>query len=411
MRTVRILVLAVALAATGTSCSGSGAFVVGAVYPTGGGQGPGAIEEYRGVQLAAELANERGGVRGRPVELELEQADSADAAPGAVDRLAERDVQLIVGSYGSTISRPAANAASRHNIVFWETGAVGEIGMAAAPGEWMFRFPATGGVLGRQAVGFLRTQQLGPRAARYAVTYVDDVYGRSVGLGAIDEIRRAKLPLVATLPYKLDWADYGSIARRVKASGADVLVVAAYIDDGIALRRAVLKERVPLKAMIGTSSSYCMPAFGEALGEGAVGVFASDKPDEEVLEEATLSGQGAETLRAARRAYRERYDEPMSAAALTGFSAAWALFRYVLPRAKTLTSGAIADVARTIRVPKGTLPDGAGLEFAPADAPDAGGNRRAASVIEQWTKPRTRAVVWPDDFATQAVSLDAASSP
>lgn len=409
-----LLLLAVALAATGLSCGSDDAFVVGAVYPTAGRQGPGAIEEWQGVQLAADLANQDGGVRGRPVRLRLEVTESAEAAPGSVDRLAADGVQLVLGSYGSTISRPAANAASRHGIVFWETGAVGEVGMAAAPGKWMFRYPATGGVLGRRAVSFIRdtfSPQLGPRDARYAVTYVDDVYGRSVGLGAIEEIEGSGLPLVAKLPYEVDWADYRALARRVKAAGADVLVVAAYLDDGIALRRAVLEERVPLKAMIGTSSSYCMPAFADALGEGAVGVFASDKPDEHVLEDTKLSGAAAALLVRARRAYRDRWAEPMTAAALTGFSAAWALFRHVLPAARSLTAAAIADAARAARVPRGTMPDGAGLQFAPVGAPDAGGNRLATNVVEQWVEPKTRAVVWPDDLATRAPSVRLAATP
>src|SRR5437899_8621423 len=34
--------------------------VIGAVYPTGGGQGPGGTEEFRGVDLAAEYANRSG---------------------------------------------------------------------------------------------------------------------------------------------------------------------------------------------------------------------------------------------------------------------------------------------------------------------------------------------------------------
>src|SRR5688572_16763645 len=113
---------------------------IGAVYPIGGSQGPGGTEEFRGVSLAGTYVNERGGINGRPIRLRLEQADSRDAAPGAIRRLARAGITTVVGSYGSTISRPAAGAATRLGLLFWETGAVGELSMETLQGDRVFRF-------------------------------------------------------------------------------------------------------------------------------------------------------------------------------------------------------------------------------------------------------------------------------
>ena len=68
------------------------------------------------------------------------------------------------------------------------------------------------------------------------------------------------------------------LVRRIAAAKPDVLFVSAYLDDAIALRRELVAQHVKLLANIGTSSSYCMPAFGATLGKDAVGVYASDKP-------------------------------------------------------------------------------------------------------------------------------------
>ena len=68
-------------------------------------------------------------------------------------------------------------------------------------------------------------------------------------------------------------------AARIAASHPDVLFVSAYVNDGVALRKAFVAAHVPFVASIGTSSSYCMPEFGKRLGIDAVGLFASDKPD------------------------------------------------------------------------------------------------------------------------------------
>jgi branched-chain amino acid transport system substrate-binding protein len=387
--------------------AGRSAIVVGAVYPTGGRQGPGGVEEYLGLRLAADYVNARGGVNGRPVEVRLEPADSREAAPRAVRRLAESGISIIVGSYGSTISRPAAETAARLGLLFWETGAVGQLSMPAAQDPRVFRFAPTGASLGRASVAFIR-DQIGPRAGtarslRYAVAYVDDVYGRAVGLGAVAEIRASHLPLVAALPYALPGVDYTHLARQVSLAQPDILVVAAYLEDGIALRRAMLRERVPLIATIGTSSSHCMPEYGRALGADAVGVFASDKPDGDVVRMDRLSPQAASALRWAQAEYRRRHGGGMSSPALSGFAGGVALMGHVLPAARDVTPAAVADGARRVRLPAGSLPNASGLAFGSSGSPEQGANLRATTVIWEWIRPNTRAVVWPAAFATHPI--------
>lgn len=388
--------------------------VIGAVYPTAGQQGSGGREEYRGVQLAAEYTNRSGGIRGKRVVITLAEAGSWDAAPFAIQQLARRGVRIVVGSYGSTVSIPAAETAAQLGMVFWETGAVAGFTMQAVPGERTFRFTAAGLALGRASVSFTRDQlakKLGRQEPfRYAVAYVDDVYGRAVGEGAIQAIRESRLPLVAALPYRLRQVNYDALARSIAQSGAEVLIVGAYLEDGVALRRAIVRARVPLVASIGTSSSHCMPAFGDLLGEDAVGLFASDKPDGEILRADALSAEAAAALEWGRTAYRRKFKEPMSAPALTGFAGGLALFQHVLPRADEVSPEAVTHAAALVKLPEGALPNGSGLAFAPRGRSDAGNNLNATSVIWQWVAPRTQAVVWPPAYATHPIMVPARTS-
>lgn len=396
-----------AIVALTPSCSSEpDPIAVGAVYPTAGGQGMGGIEEFRGVRLAADLVNREGGVRGRPIRLILEPADSSDGAAGAVQRAVDSGASVVVGSYGSTISAPAAETASRLDVVFWETGAVGEVGQGAAPGTRFFRAVGGGQSLGQAAVAFIRDQRLPGaegRDARYSVAYVDDSYGRAVALGARREIEDSGLRLAKALPYELESVDYVGLARQLRQARTDVLVVVAYLVDGVNLRRALVSEDVPLLATIGTSSSYCHPEFGRLLGKDALGLFASDKPDAGVIDPTNLSPEAGAALRWARGEYRRRHTAEMSSAALSGFGSAWGLFRHVLPEADELSSESVAEAAQRIRLPKGSLPSGSGLRFAPPGRPDAGENLNATSVIWEWVSLNTRAVVWPPSMATSRI--------
>jgi len=164
-----------------------------------------------------------------------------------------------------------------------------------------------------------------------------------------------------------------------------------------------VRQHLPLVANIGSSSSYCMPAFGAALGKDAVGVYASDKPDGDAINASGLRPSARRLLSEARTAYRARYHETMSAAALAGFSAAWALFTQVMPNASSLTPEAVGEAALHVNLPVGALPNGSGLRFAAPGTSDAGSNILAQGVIWEWTRPDWRDVVWPRQFATASL--------
>ena len=409
----RLVLLALTLALAATSCittERANPIRVGALYPLSGSQGPGGVDEHRGAALAADLVNDDGGVSGRPIELVSIDVPAADAAPAAVQALSEDGVELVLGSYGSTISSVIARATAAEGMVFWETGAVGMLPDEAARGELTFRMPPTGTVLGRNAIAFVAdrlARELGRDAhdLRYGVAFVDDVYGRSVAGGALAELEERGLPLVGSFGYDARTADMRELARSIADARIEVLFVSAYLEDGVQMREALVAEHVPLVASIGTSSSYCMPQFGDELGLDAVGLFASDKPDANALDPAGLAPEAAALLGRANDEYGDRWGTDMSAPALAGFSATWALLHEVLPSAGAgdVSASAVAEAAGAIDLPPGSLPNGSGLLFGEPGSVDAGDNIRAAGVIWEWIRPGEHVVVWPPLFATHPV--------
>jgi branched-chain amino acid transport system substrate-binding protein len=378
---------------------------VGAVYPLTGSQALGGRQEYRGVALAADLANADGGVDGRRIVVRAVDTPEGDAAPAAIQSLRNQGVRIVLGSNGSTISLPAADAAAHSGMLYWETGAVGDMSGAGA-GRLVFRMSPTGVVLGRGAISYIADQlapPLGkdPAKLRYAMTYVDDVYGSTVARGAREELRDRGYVLAGAIPYDLQRFDAASVVHRLAAMRPDVVFVSAYLNDGVAIRREIVRQGLPLVANIGTSSSYCMPQFGARLGPEAVGVFASDKPDPYGINPSGLAPDARALLVRARAAYRARYGEEMSGPSLSGFAAAWALFRDVLPRANDITPDGIGAAALGTTLPLGTLPNGGGLDFGRPGTPDAGANLRAVIVIWKWVGVNKLAVVWPPQFATK----------
>lgn len=388
--------------------SANGVVRVGLMYPTSGPQGAQGIEEQRGAELAAKLVNAHGGVRGRQIELVSADLDTPEDVPAAMARLQAAGVAVVVGTHGSEYSVLAAAEATRRHMLVWETGAVGETGPdPVAAGVDFIRMAPMGGDLGKAAVDFVATGLAAElpvhRALRWAIAYVDDPYGRAVAAGAAGEVRATGQPLVGLLPYGQRGTDFAALAQRIAALHPDALYVSAYLADGTALRSALAGAKVPLVVNLGTSSSYCMPAFGQTLGATAVGVFASDKPDADAVSPSALTPTARSSLDWAKRRYQDAYHQAMSSHALSGFSNATALFAYVLPRAGKATTTAVAQAAQVVKLPVGSLANGGGIDIAPPGAADAGNNRNAAGVIWEWIAPGQEAVVWPPAFATHPV--------
>jgi branched-chain amino acid transport system substrate-binding protein len=420
MRRFAVLAVAIGVISVGCTSSGSQPLVLGAIYPLSGSQGPGGIEEFHGVKLAVDMINRQGGVSGRAVELRALDVADQDAVPGAMAKLHNSGTNLVLGSYGSTISAPAAKLAMDKGMLFWETGAVGDMD---DEGQWLvgppkvtepkdgafFRVAPTGSSLGAAAIGFMARRYahaIGRQGSslRYAIANVNDIYGRSVAGGAMREIQRLHLPFAGRFEYDPRHPHFASLIQTLRKARPDILFVSAYIRDGVGLRRAIVRHHLHLVGNIGSSSSYCMPAFGEQLGKKAVGVFASDKPDAEYMAPNGLRPRARALLRHADAAYKARYHVEMSAAALAGFSGAWALLHYVVPRASSTSPSEITAAARLLDLPKGTLPNGSGLKFGDT-AKTASENLHASSVIWEWVGVGKRAVVWPRRFATEKLRI------
>src|SRR4029453_11869072 len=275
----------------------------------------------------------------------------------------------------------------------------------AGGGELVFRVAPTGGLLGREAVAFIADEfapKLGraPSSLRFAVAAGGDVYGWAVADGALDELRKRDLRLAGSFTYDPRALDRVGLVRRIAAVSPDVLFVVAYLEDGVALRRETVRQHLPLLASIGTSSSYCMPAFGAQLGRDAVGLFASDKPDTHGINPRGLATPARALLARADATYKAAYGQSMSAPALAGFSGAWALFHYVLPAARSMDPDDVAAAARAVRRARGGLPTGSGLDFAGPGGTDPGANIAAASVIWQWTAVNRRQGTLAPPFPT-----------
>jgi branched-chain amino acid transport system substrate-binding protein len=378
---------------------------VGALFPLSNSQAPLASEEYAGVQIAASLANADGGVGGKRIELVARDLTVREDAESRVQALKALGANVVVGTYSSSLSVPASQAADGLGIVYWEAGAVAD--QVTGRGlTLVFRVGATGRNLGSMSSRFTAeviAPSLHRRASqlRMAIVQEGDEYGTSVGGGAAMGAAQLGIPVVAAVTYDAYAPDWSRVINAVRTSGADILVLASYIPDGVAFRKAMLAGNLHVDALIGSTMAECGPEFGASLGPDAVGVFASDRPPAS-FNPAALNPTGLADYTRFARSWRSRYHHDPSEEGLSGFAAAWSLMRYVLPaaaRAGDLSPHGIARAARELDLPSGSLANGGGVRFSES-ADSLGQNLEAPSVVWQWQAVRKSVTVYPPVFAT-----------
>lgn len=367
----------------------SNQLVVGAIYPLSGPQAEGGKQELAGVRAALQVSHAN-------VRLQVIDATTPEAASAGVDTLVNRyHVPVILGTYGSTLSAAASARAEQLKTVYWETGAVAD--PITAQRKYVFRTVATGSSLGRMAVTFTHDvliPRYGLTAPRAVIIRVNDIYGRSVGGGEQQLAQSIGIEVVDVIEYNPSAYDANVIAARLAADRADFLWDVSYLDDGVAIWKAIVQSGVSFKGAVGTSSAFCMPAFAERLGSLAVGVYAADKPDSDVAA-AALSPAGRVLLAQAKAAY----GGPMEIPAVAGFVGGWTLFHDVLPHASA-SADSIRAAALQDDVPVGDEINGGGVKFAGPGALDEGQNTRSAAVVGQWQAVGVMRIVYPAAYAT-----------
>ncbi|MET0724432.1 MAG: ABC transporter substrate-binding protein [Tardiphaga sp.] len=384
---------------------------IGVLLPFTGPLAKNGIENWEAMQIAREMINERGGVNGRKVEYLQGDATTPNAAISETERLITKEgIKITTGSFASPIAIAVSQAAERNGAFHWETTGAAEI-ITRRGFKYTFQVGAPARKYGQAAVDFVfddLAKRLNKPVSdlKIALLWENRAFGKSVGDGIRAYSQTKGIKLAYDEGYDQTATDMTPIVQKLKDVAPDILIAISFPNDAILFQRKAKELDFNVNAFVGVSAGYSSPDLRDSIGDSVVGIFVADFPPK-----VNANVLKPEVKKVAEEFYK-RYEAKLKRApaghAAAGFSAIWALFTEVLPKAKTFQPDELREIALKLDLPEGSLVNGSGIKFTnfdwPDDAKDAGQNLRASIGVWQWTKAGNEEV-YPPSLATSEAAM------
>ncbi|HEX4326245.1 MAG TPA: amino acid ABC transporter substrate-binding protein [Burkholderiales bacterium] len=223
------------------------------------------------IQMWQKEVNAKGGLLGRPVELVYyDDQSNPSTVPGIYTKLLDVDkVDVIISGYATNMQAPAMPIVMQRGMMF-----VGLFGLAVNDQFKYDRFfqmmPSGPNARIDFSKGFLDiAMTMSPKPQTIALLGADAEYPHIALDGARENVKKLGLKVVYDKTYPPTTIDAGPIMRAVAATNPDVVFVASYPPDSVAMVRAAtevgLKAKMFGGGMIGLQSGAVKAQLGPQL--------------------------------------------------------------------------------------------------------------------------------------------------
>lgn len=366
---------------------------IGVLVPKTGATASDGARLLKAHELAAKEINEAGGIKGLGgAKVELVVADTQskpEVGRSEAERLISRGgATVLLGAWTSAVTIPSMQVAERYRTPFIVTSAVTD-SITEQKLQFVFRVSPKGSWAAKDVVefiGFLRKK--GTKIDKVALAYEDGPFGQTVSKGYKAGLPGQGVAIVTEETFRTGSADLSTQAAKLKASGADLVLMVCYVDDESVLLRAMAAQQYkPL--VIGYGGGHVHPTL-LTLGPLVEGTFGIVEWMEDVRKPASESFV---------KAYKAAYGEAPLSNAAQAYAATW-VAALAADAAGSRDPLKLRDALRKIKLssgPASLLPNDA-LAF------DDNGQNIVGNVMSQVIDGQF-VTVWPEAVASKPVKL------
>jgi branched-chain amino acid transport system substrate-binding protein len=368
---------------------------VGALFPVSGELRDKGADSANGVRLAAEEINAAGGIKAlNGAKLEIVFADSRGKPEIGVketERLINQEgVVAVIGTYQSSVTRPATQVAERLRTPFIVSISIADI-ITERGFRYTFRIQPKAEFYARDQARFLREMEklAGYPVKRVALLHENTDFGTSAALAQKIALKKHGLEVVADIAYQAQGAT--DLSREVaEALGAepDVILTVTYLKDSILIRKALVHSAKAVP-MLDTAGGTVSAEYVETLGPLADGTLT--------VAEYTKFAQGADNLN---ERFFNRFKTDITGDSAHAYQALLVL-KDALERAGSLEKDGIREALSKTDIKKGpqlVLP-AERLRF------DKNGQNESARLFVVQLQKGVLIPVWPAPYARAKIEI------
>lgn len=252
----------------GTPAKGENAIVIGVAGPFSGDNAEYGAMWKKGLEIALEEINGKGGVKGRPIKLVYEDTQSDPKQAANVAQKFAKDEQILaeLGDFSTNATWAAAPIYQSAGLV--QLAFNPSHPELTKPGDFVFQLCPT---QADQAVALAKVSVEQFKAKKVAILHLNSDFGKAVRDKVVEQLNAKQVEVVATEAYLPSDKDFKAQLTKVKALEPDVIVLGSYYTDtALILKQA---KDLGIKATFIASSSVHSPALFTLGGDAVNGLI------------------------------------------------------------------------------------------------------------------------------------------
>src|SRR5262249_32541654 len=256
---------------------------IGVLEPFTGPWAKNGNESYVAMEIARDMINEKGGIKGDKIAFIRGDAPDPSAGKSEAERIiSQNGVKLITGTYAWPLGIAISAEAERQGEVHGDTFAPADI-IPKRGYKPVFQVGPAASRYGMAALDFTK-EELANRLnrkfedLRIALLWENRAFGTAVGNGVRARAKELCVTLIFAEGYDQFMTDVTPLLPKIKDAKPDVLVVISFINDTVLLHRKAKELDFNVPAVIGVSAGHSVPDLKDSIGTAVNGLFVSDLP-------------------------------------------------------------------------------------------------------------------------------------
>jgi branched-chain amino acid transport system substrate-binding protein len=250
---------------------------LGVILPLSGPNAAFGNTSLRGIQLAVEDFNAKGGVKsmgGAKIQLVVADAPQPNTTGATTQRLISQErVAGVIGSFASSMTLAASEVTERAGVPLITFSFADEI--TGRGYKNIFQISPKASAMGRAQIdqALALAKQAGQAVTKIAILYEDTAYGTAQAKGLRDGAKAAGVQIVLDEAYPLGITDATPLVNKLRGAGAQLIFPVSYLNDSLLIIRTMRQQNIHTPT-VGGAAGYVIPDFKKGLGQYAEGVLS-----------------------------------------------------------------------------------------------------------------------------------------